>query len=204
MSTEDELHRRLVDEFGDPQASGPEPIGDWSSIERRGGARARRRRMTWAAGLAVAVLALGALAVALAGQRSATTTLASTGTGPTSPVSSSTLTTTTTTPAGLVDCGTASLASGWPTTIAQSPTLAQCILGAFATGTPAIYRERAQTDGNGGHIEITIYQVTGPHQVRRTVDATGAQPPGGTTVSVCTGLVAGPDSQLAASGCVAG
>ena len=53
----------------------------------------------------------------------------------------------------------------------------------------------------GGHIEITTYEVIGVRQVRRTVDATGAQPPGGVTVSVCSGLASGPDGQLAASGC---
>ena len=82
-----------------------------------------------------------------------------------------------------------------------SPTLQQCILSAFAAGTPAIYRERAQTDGQGGHIQITSYEVIGVHQVRRTVDATGAQPLGAITVSVCTGLASGSDGQLAASGC---
>ncbi len=110
-------------------------------------------------------------------------------------------TTASTNPAGQIDCGTAYLASGWPTTFLPSPTLQQCILSAFAAGTPAIYRERAQTDGQGGHIKITIYEVIGVHQVRRTVDATGAQPPGAVTVSVCTGLASGQDGQLAASGC---
>ncbi len=110
-------------------------------------------------------------------------------------------TTASTTPAGQIDCGTAYLASGWPTTILPSPALQQCILSAFAAGRPAIYRERAQTDGQGGHIKITTYEVIGVHQVRRTVDATGAQPPGAVTVSVCTGLASGQDGQLAASGC---
>ena len=77
-------------------------------------------------------------------------------------------TTTGTDPTAQIDCGTRYLASGWPTTTAPSRGFADCILGAFETGTPAIYRERAQTDGNGGHIEITTYQVTGPHQVRRS------------------------------------
>ncbi len=111
-------------------------------------------------------------------------------------------TTSSTTPAGQIDCGTAYLASGWPTTILPSPTLQQCLLSAFAAGTPAIYRERAQTDGEGGHIKVTTYEVIGVHQARRTVDATGAQPPGGITVSVCSGLASGPDGQLTASGCV--
>jgi hypothetical protein len=239
MNAEDHLHQQLIEEFGDPQASGPGPAGDWTSIERQGAARTRRRRLAGAAAAAVVVLAVGAAAVALGGHRSTTTSLASRGTGPTSsqpgttvtlvpttaiapatvvtttpvgPVTTlgpstsvpPTATTTVTTPGGQIDCGTAYLASGWPTTIAPSPTLAQCILDAFAAGTPAIYRERAQTDGNGGHIEITTYQVTGRQKVWRTVDATGAQPPGGVTVSACTGLAAGPDSQLVASGCVAG
>ena len=245
MSAEDDLHRQLIEEFGDPEASGPGPAGDWSSIERQGAARARRRRLVGGAAAVVVVLAVAVAAVALAGHRSTTTSLASRGTGPTSSQPGTTVpgttvtlvpppprpcppawspparsdrpppwgrprrcrrpaTTTVTTPSGQIDCGTAYLASGWPTTIVPSPTLAQCILDAFAAGTPAIYRERAQTDGNGGHIKITTYEVTGRYQVRRTVDATGAQPPGGITVSVCTGLAAGPDSQLVASGCVAG
>ncbi len=110
-------------------------------------------------------------------------------------------TTASTDQSGRIDCGTAYLASGWPTTVLPSPQLQQCILAAFAAGTPAIYRERAQTDGAGGHIQVTTYEVTGVHQVRRTVDATSAQPPGGITVSTCTGLAAGSDGQLTATGC---
>ena len=127
------------------------------------------------------------------------TTIPVTTAGPTRPTTAPT--TSSTTPTGQIDCGTAYLASGWPTTILPSPTLQQCILSAFAAGTPAIYRERAQTDGEGGHIEITTYEVIGVRQARRTIDATGAQPPGGITVSVCSGLASGPDGQLAASGC---
>jgi len=60
---------------------------------------------------------------------------------------------------------------------------------------------RAQTDGEGGHIEITTYQVIGVQQVRQTVDATGAQPPGGITVSVCTGLASSFATIVTTSGC---
>jgi hypothetical protein len=98
------------------------------------------------------------------------------------------------------DCGTDYLASGWPTTIAPSPQQQSCILEAFASGSYAIYTERAQTDGEGGHIEITTYQVIGPRRVRRTVDATGALPPGSVTVTVCTGL-SGNVGPLVATGC---
>ena len=109
-------------------------------------------------------------------------------------------TTTTTNGAGQIDCGTRYLASGWPTTTVPYPGFADCIQQAFASGTSAIYVERAQTDGEGGHIEITTYEVVGARLVRRTVDSTGAQPPGGVVVSTCTGLTH--DSQVVvASGC---
>jgi hypothetical protein len=130
------------------------------------------------------------------------TTEPATTVGPTQTTTAPT-TTSSTTPAGQIDCGTAYLASGWPTTILPSPTLQQCILSAFSAGTSAIYRERAQTDGEGGHIQITTYEVIGVRQVRRTIDATGAQPPGGVTTSTCSGLASGPDGQVVASGCVA-
>jgi hypothetical protein len=113
----------------------------------------------------------------------------------------STGTTGTTTTGNPYDCGTAYLASGWPTTMAQSPVMQQCILDHFASGQPAVYAERAQTDGEGGHIEITTYDVIGVHRVRRTVDARGAQPPGGITVSVCTGLSGNLGGPITASGC---
>ncbi len=130
------------------------------------------------------------------------TTIPVTTTGPTQTTSAPT--TSSTTPTGQIDCGTAYLASGWPTTTVPSPAVQQCILSAFSAGTAAIYRERAQTDGEGGHIQITTYEVIGVRQVRRTVDATGAQPPGAITVSVCSGLASGPDGQLAASACTPG
>ena len=121
-------------------------------------------------------------------------------TRPTGPPPPTVATTTTTNGAGQVDCGTRYLASGWPTTTVPYPGFADCIQQAFASGTAAIYVERAQTDGEGGHIEITTYEVVGVRQVRRTVDSTGAQPPGGVVVSTCTGM--GHDSQVVvASGC---
>ena len=97
-------------------------------------------------------------------------------------------------------CGTIRYASGWPTTTAPYPGLYDCILNAFSAGTPASVAERYQTDGLGGHIEIRFYEVTGVGQVRVTVDATGAQPPGGVTVSNCTSLST-PGFGLVADGC---
>ena len=121
-------------------------------------------------------------------------------TRPSGPPPPTVATTTTTNAAGQVDCGTRYLASGWPTTTVPYPGFADCIQQAFASGTSAIYVERAQTDGEGGHIEITTYEVVGARLVRRTVDSTGAQPPGGVVVSTCTGLTH--DSQVVvASGC---
>lgn len=97
-------------------------------------------------------------------------------------------------------CGTFYAASGWPTTMPPSPTLFDCIVGAFAAGTPATFAERFQTDGYGGHIEVHFYEVTGVGRVRVTVDATGAEPPGGVTIEECTSLTAG-FFRLTVSGC---
>ncbi|MFM7069773.1 MAG: hypothetical protein ACKOYM_09985 [Actinomycetes bacterium] len=88
------------------------------------------------------------------------------------------------------DCGTISYASGWPTTTLFVVTKFDCITSAFATGTDAHLIERRQTDGYGGHIAVTTYQVTGVQQVRVTVDNTNALPAGEVTTSICTGLVA--------------
>ncbi len=107
----------------------------------------------------------------------------------------------TTTAGGPVDCGTAYLASGWPTTTAGSPAASACILDAFAAGTPATYVVRAQTDGNGGHIQITTYVVVGVQRVQRTVDDRGAQPAGGVTTTTCTGLAFSMATAVTASGC---
>lgn len=97
-------------------------------------------------------------------------------------------------------CGTFRYASGWPTTTAPYPGQYDCILDAFAVGTPASVAERLQTDGFGGHIEIRFYEVTGVGRVRVTVDATGAQPPGGVTVRDCTSLTT-PGFGLVVDGC---
>ena len=82
-----------------------------------------------------------------------------------------------------------------------SPTLWDCILTAFADGTSATFAERYQTDGYGGHIRIYFYEVTGVQTVRLTVDATGAQPPGGVTTEVCTSLSRPGTSGLVVGGC---
>jgi hypothetical protein len=111
-----------------------------------------------------------------------TTTWATTTTSVSATSSSTTL------PSGEVDCGTLYLASGWPTTTAPWPSAFDCILDAFSTGTPARFVERAQTDGEGGHIRVTTYTVIGVEEVQRVVDSTGALPPGDITTTVCTGL----------------
>ncbi len=214
-----------------PPGSTPATDAGWAGVEAAGAQRDRRARWLVRAGELTAVAAvLILIVVALThahrsstslqtasprlttlvprssttatarSETTATTTTVPVNTGPT--VAPTVPPTSSTSPPGTpIDCGTAYLASGWPTTVLPSPTLQQCILSAFAAGTPATYRERAQTDGEGGHIEITTYEVIGVNQVRRTVDATGALPPGGVTVSICTGLAAGSDGQLSASGC---
>lgn len=141
-----------------------------------------------AAALAVtALLTIGALGACTPPDPSTPTTAPPTTTGP-----SVTFPTPT--------CGTFYAASGWPTTMAPSPALFDCIVDAFTAGTPATFAERFQTDGYGGHIEIHFYEVTGAGRVKVTVDATGAEPPGGVTVQECTSLTAG-FFRLATSGC---
>jgi len=88
-------------------------------------------------------------------------------------------------------CGTDYLASGWPTTTVPGPAYAACILHAFATGRHATYREAAQTDGRGGHVEVTTYEVVGIHEVLVIVDAAKALHPGPIRERKCTVLVAG-------------
>ncbi|MGZ4708809.1 MAG: hypothetical protein ACXWBN_08750 [Acidimicrobiales bacterium] len=83
-------------------------------------------------------------------------------------------TATPTVPGGAIDCGRFDLASGWPTTIAPSPTLLTCLDDAFRSGTPARLVLSAQTDGQGGSPVITTYLVTGQGIVHVTVDATRA------------------------------
>jgi hypothetical protein len=119
----------------------------------------------------------------------------------TGPVTTSTTGSTGTPAGGAVDCGTAYLASGWPTTTAGSPAASACVLNAFAAGTPATYVVRAQTDGEGGHIQITTYVVVGVQRVQRTVDDTHAQPAGGVSTTTCTGLAFSMETAVAATGC---
>jgi hypothetical protein len=99
------------------------------------------------------------------------------------------------------DCGIVYLASGWPTTTAPSPTFASCLATGFTAGTPTRLVVRAQTDGAGGHILITTYQVLGPASVRVTEDATNAADrPQVVTVKTCTGLTVS-GSSISESGC---
>lgn len=89
----------------------------------------------------------------------------------------------------LLDCGTIDRASGWPTTFAPNPEPFQCLQRSFDAGTPARMVDREQTDGEGGAILITTYDVLGAGRVRVTVDAReAADRPQGVTVSECTGL----------------
>ena len=92
---------------------------------------------------------------------------------------------------GFTDCGTFDLASGWPTTIAPSPSLYACLDGAFRSGTPARLVLSAQTDGEGGSPVTTTYLVTGQGIVHVTVDATrAADRPPVVSTEECRGLVA--------------
>ncbi len=89
----------------------------------------------------------------------------------------------------LVGCGTVHRASGWPTTFPPSPQAFTCLAGAFGTGTPARLVDREQTDGEGGAILVTTYDVLGSGRVRVTVDAREAADRAQTrTVSECTDL----------------
>lgn len=89
----------------------------------------------------------------------------------------------------LIDCGTIYRATGWPTTFVPSRESFECLQSAFDTGTPARLVDREQTDGEGGAILVTTYDVLGAGRVRVTVDATeAADRPQGVTVSECSGL----------------
>lgn len=88
-----------------------------------------------------------------------------------------------------VDCGILYRAAGWPTTLLPSVQAITCLQDAFDAGTPARLVDRAQTDGEGGAILVTTYDILGPGNVRVTVDAReAADRPRGITVSECTGL----------------
>jgi hypothetical protein len=101
----------------------------------------------------------------------------------------------------MLDCGTLYRAAGWPTTFAMFPGAFSCLADAFTAGTPARLVDREQTDGYGGAILITTYDVLGPGQLRVTVDATqAADRPQVVTVSRCTGVVAEMQA-LVTSGC---
>jgi hypothetical protein len=108
--------------------------------------------------------------------------------GPTT--TSTSASTSTTFAPGEINCGIDYLASGWPTTTAPTPATFTCILDAFAAGSSAQFIEREQTDGNGGHIRVTTFQIIGVRSVKVTVDSTGAQPRGGVTVESCGALTA--------------
>jgi hypothetical protein len=99
------------------------------------------------------------------------------------------------------DCGTILYSTGWPTvppiTLGRA---GECFMGHWATGTPARITTRDQTDGNGGHIRIVIYDVLGTGQLRITTDNRQAQPPGPVVSQRCTGLTAS-ISRLQPQGC---
>lgn len=64
-------------------------------------------------------------------------------------------------PAGLADCGTTVLTSGWPTTTAFNPEVsASCIMSAVETGVPSQYAYWFR-DGAGG-LQGVIVRVEGP------------------------------------------
>ena len=93
----------------------------------------------------------------------------------------------------LIDCGILYRASGWPTTFVPNLDAFTCLEAAFDSGTPARLVDREQTDGYGGAILVTTYDVLGPGRVRVNVDAReAADRPPGITVSECTGLVVVP------------
>jgi hypothetical protein len=92
-----------------------------------------------------------------------------------------------------IDCGIIYRASGWPTTFVPNIDAFTCLQTAFDADTPARLVDREQTDGEGGAILVTTYDVLGPGRVRVTVDAReAADRPQRITVSECTGLVAVP------------
>ena len=101
-----------------------------------------------------------------------------------------------------IDCGVIAYASGWPTTFPQNLTMGagKCFTDAWAAGTPARMVTRDQTDGEGGHIRITTYDVLGSGQLRVITDNRQSAPPGGITTKVCTSLTA-TMSQLQPGGC---
>lgn len=102
---------------------------------------------------------------------------------------------------GEFDCGIVYLATGWPTTPVPSPSLYSCLKTGWTAGTPTRLVERAQTDGLGGAILVTTYDVTGPGSLRVTEDATNAADrPQRITVSTCTGLTVGM-TDVKTSGC---
>jgi hypothetical protein len=90
------------------------------------------------------------------------------------------------------DCGTIAYASGWPTTMLVDLQFGagKCFLDAWAAGQPARVTTRDQTDGQGGHIRIVIYDVLGAGQLRVITDSRQAVGAGGITTQRCTSLTA--------------
>jgi hypothetical protein len=107
-----------------------------------------------------------------------------------------TTTTTTTRPGGVQNCGSFDTAAGWPTTFARQR--ADCLLNAFAAGTPARYVLYTAPSASSNRRVSNIYEVIGVQRVRVTVDATAY---GGDTITVseCTGLT--DNGNLQATGC---
>jgi hypothetical protein len=111
---------------------------------------------------------------------------------PSGPTPITTATTPATTPGTVAgkNCGTVYYATGWPTTPAVfiERQGGDCLRTAFLAGDPARLVTRQQTDGAGGHILITTYDVIGVSRLRVTADPTGAAEPGPVAVSECGGL----------------
>jgi hypothetical protein len=100
-------------------------------------------------------------------------------------------------------CGTIAYASGWPTTRPVNLEIdpaGRCFLDAWEAGGYMRLVTREQTDGQGGHIVITTYDVVGRAELNVYTDRRDAQPPGGVTAEHCTGLTHDP-SHLHPEGC---
>jgi hypothetical protein len=157
---------------------------------------ARGRRQGWTAVALAGVLGgLGAFAVGCGsyGQSSMPST---TGTGLDTTSGSATTATPPPIPAGGTDCGTINLLSGWPTTLAVSPTAYGCITDAAASGTPARMIVISAGDNDSGRQtsdgyaipthHVVTWVVLGPGKVQQTTDL--SEDGGAVTVVVCTGL----------------
>lgn len=114
-----------------------------------------------------------------------------------------------TVPPGGTDCGSISELAGWPTTTTSFPDRFDCIVDAFADGTPARMVVTSVGAGTSGRETadgydvptrvVTAWVVTGPGEVEHTTDRT--EDGGTVTVEVCSGLTVDPTGALTATGC---